>query len=46
MFELTGKTGDWKNHFSGETNDRIDEWIRKNLQSTDLKFKMELEHQD
>jgi len=45
-FVRKGKTGDWKNHFSGETNDRIDEWIRKNLQSTDLKFKMELEHQD
>jgi len=41
-----GKTGDWKNHFSGELNERLDAWIKKNLESTDLKFKMELEHQD
>jgi len=45
-FIRKGKTGDWKNHFSSELNDRVDEWIRKNLESSDLKFKMELSHQD
>ena len=41
-----GKTGDWKNHFSPELNSRLDEWIKKNLEGTDLKFTMELDHQD
>ena len=42
----TGKTGDWMNHFSPELNQRIDEWIEKNLEGTDLKFVTQLEHQD
>jgi hypothetical protein len=42
----TGKTGDWKNHFGPELNQRIDEWIEKNLSGTDLKFTTELEFQD
>ena len=41
-----GKTGDWKNHFSPEMNSRIDEWIKMNLERSDLKFTMELDHQD
>ena len=41
-----GKTGDWKNHLSPNLNDRIDEWITKNLTGTDLKFVTELEYQD
>ena len=41
-----GKTGDWKNHFSSELNSRLDEWIEKNLEGTDLKFTMELDQQD
>nr|CAH0102989.1 unnamed protein product [Daphnia galeata] len=45
-FIRKGKTGDWKNHFSPELNNRIDEWIEKNLAGTDLKFVTELEHQD
>ena len=43
---LLGKTGDWMNHFSPELNKRIDEWIEKNLEGTDLKFVPELEFQD
>jgi len=43
---LIGKTGDWKNHFSPEMNSRLDEWIKKNLEGTDLKFTMELDRQD
>merc|ERR1740128_1626118 len=42
-FIRKGKTGDWKNHFTPELNRRLDEWIAKNLQATDLKFTMELD---
>ncbi|KAI9563465.1 hypothetical protein GHT06_010928 [Daphnia sinensis] len=45
-FIRNGKTGDWKNHFSPELNQRIDEWVARNLEGTDLKFVTELEHQD
>jgi len=45
-FIRKGKTGDWKNHFSPELNARIDEWIKKSLEKSDLKFTMELDHQD
>ena len=38
-----GKTGDWKNYFSPELNNRIDEWINRNLIETDLQFLTELE---
>jgi len=34
------------NHFSPELNERIDEWIEKNVKGTDLKFVTQLEHQD
>lgn len=40
-----GKTGDWMNHFSPELNQRIDQWIKKNMEGSDLKFTMELDHQ-
>lgn len=39
----TGQTGDWKNHFSAEFNDRVDKWIEKYLAGTDLKFITELD---
>merc|ERR1740128_321186 len=45
-FIRKGKTGDWKNHFSAELDARLDQWIRKNLEGSDLKFKMELDSQD
>ncbi|XP_046656673.1 sulfotransferase 1E1-like [Daphnia pulicaria] len=45
-FIRKGKTGDWKNHFSPELNERIDEWMWKNLEGTDLRFITELEQQD
>ena len=45
-FIRKGKTGDWKNHFSAELNERIDSWIEANLQGSDLTFVTELEHQD
>ena len=41
-----GKTGDWKNHFNPELNSRLDEWMKKSLEGSDLKFTMELDHQD
>lgn len=43
---VVGKTGDWKNHFGVELNERIDEWIVKNLADTDLTFVTELDQQD
>lgn len=42
----TGKTGDWKNHFSPELNARIDEWMATHLSGTDLSFVTELDKQD
>ncbi|XP_046641045.1 sulfotransferase 1B1-like [Daphnia pulicaria] len=45
-FFRKGKTGDWKNHFSPELNERIDNWIQDNLAGSDLKFVMELDKQD
>ena len=45
-FIRKGKTGDWKNHFSPELNERIDRWIQANLAGTDLKFVTELDVQD
>ncbi len=41
-----GKTGDWKNHFDPQLNERIDRWIESNLTGSDLKFVTELENQD
>ena len=46
MMNFVGKTGDWKNHFSQELNEKIDRWIEKNLAGTDLKFITELDQQD
>ena len=45
-FIRKGKTGDWKNHFSPELNERIDRWIESNLAGTDLTFVTELDVQD
>ena len=42
----TGRTGEWKNYFSPELSRRIDEWIEKNLDGSDLKFTMELDYQE
>ena len=41
-----GKTGDWKNHFDAELNERIDRWIESNLAGSDLHFVTELAEQD
>ncbi len=41
-----GKTGDWKNHISPELNKRVDNWIAKNLEGSDLQFVTELDKQD
>ncbi len=35
---FVGKTGDWKNHFSSELSQKVDEWIKKNLEGSDLEF--------
>ena len=36
QFMRKGETGDWKNHFSKETSDKMDAWIEKELSGTDL----------
>ena len=41
-----GKTGDWKNHISPQLNKRVDNWIAKNLDGSDLQFVTELDKQD
>jgi len=45
-FLRKGKTGDWKNHFDAELNERIDRWIESNLAGSDLHFITELAEQD
>ena len=42
-FIRKGQTGDWKNHFSPDLNRRIDKWIAKNLEGSDMKFVTELD---
>ena len=44
-FMRKGETGDWKNHFSQETSDEMDAWIRRELAGTDLKFVTEMKSQ-
>ena len=46
MRSISGKTGDWKNHFSPELNRRIDQWIGEQLRGSDLRFITELDQQD
>ena len=41
-----GKAGDWKNHFTPELNQTVDEWIERNLVGTYLQFTTELQFQD
>lgn len=38
LFIRQGKTNDWKNYFSPEVNVKIDEWIKNNLDGSDLNF--------
>jgi hypothetical protein len=42
VFMRKGKTGNWKDHFSPEVTKRFEEWERKHLQGSDLKFVYEL----
>lgn len=43
FFNFKGIVGDWKNHFSFETNQKIDTWIGQHLAGTDLTFKTQLD---
>ncbi|XP_043204340.1 sulfotransferase 1A1-like [Amphibalanus amphitrite] len=45
-FVRKGKTGDWKNHFTPEMNEKFDKWMEEKLKGTDLTFVQELEKQD
>ena len=45
-FLFIGKTGDWKNHFTPELNERIEQWMATHLAGSDLSFITELEQQD
>lgn len=38
LFIRKGVIGDWKDHFTPELAAEADEWIRKNLEGTDLIF--------
>jgi hypothetical protein len=40
-FFRKGEVGDWKNYFSGEKLVEWDEWIKNNLEGTDLKMSFE-----
>lgn len=37
-FVRVGKTGGWRSYFDDELNTRADEWIKKNIQDSDLEF--------
>ena len=37
-FVGTGKTGGWKDYFDDKMEAEANEWIRKNLEDTDLRF--------
>jgi len=41
-FFRKGKVGDWKNYIEGENNNRWNEWIKKNLEGTDIKIDFEI----
>ncbi|KAF0307341.1 Sulfotransferase 1A4 [Amphibalanus amphitrite] len=45
-FIRKGKTGDWKNYFTPEMNEKFDKWVAEKLKGTDLTFVQELEEQD
>ncbi|XP_043204339.1 sulfotransferase 1C2-like [Amphibalanus amphitrite] len=45
-FIRKGKTGDWKNHFTPEMNEKFDKWMAEKMKGTDLTFVQELEKQD
>ncbi|KAF0305470.1 Sulfotransferase 1C4 [Amphibalanus amphitrite] len=38
QFMRKGQTGDWKNHMSQQTSDKMDAWIQRELAGSDLKF--------
>ena len=37
-FMRKGETGDWKNKLSKEQNRRIEEWVEKHTQGSDLRY--------
>lgn len=41
-FIRKGETGDWRNYFNAQLNGRVDQWIERNLVSSDLKFVTQL----
>lgn len=45
-FVRKGKTGDWKNYFTVEMNEKFDKWLAEKLRGTDLRFIMQLSEQD
>lgn len=38
-FFRKGQVGDWNNYFEGETLQKWDEWIKRNLEGTDIEMK-------
>ncbi|XP_037072987.1 sulfotransferase 1E1-like [Pollicipes pollicipes] len=41
-FMRKGQTGDWKNHFTPEMDKKMEAWIKKELEGTELTFVMEI----
>ena len=41
-FFRKGTVGDWKNYIEGENENRWNEWIKNNLEGTDIKMAFEI----
>ena len=41
-FMRKGQTGNWRKHFTPELEKRFEEWERKGLEGSDLKFTYDL----
>lgn len=41
-FMRKGQTGDWKNHFTPEMDEKMSAWMKREMEGTDLSFVLEI----